>query len=148
MRGLVGFSSLIGATSLPLRPGGMMGFHHAEFHEALLSRMPLCCLSCPSKRLESYINGQGTLLRCVSKIGPLQYVISFSERSASRLKSAVRKTMLPCRQHFNIGILMSQSSAIRASCASAVFSATGHSSPRRGCQASALNIGHLPRWCR
>jgi hypothetical protein len=46
-RGLVVFSSLIDAMCtpiswaylFPLRPGGLMGFHRAEFHEALLNRV-------------------------------------------------------------------------------------------------------------
>jgi hypothetical protein len=99
-RGLVVFSSLIDTMCItiswaylfPLRPSGLMGFHHAEFHEALLNRLPSCCRTSPSKRLESYVQRPGTRLCCASKMGPLQHVIFFSDRTASR--APFRKTML------------------------------------------------------
>ena len=78
--------------SFPFRPGGVMLFHRAEFHGALLNRLPSCCGVFPSKRLESYTQQPGDAI-----------VLRFQDGStatcdillgADGVKSAVRKTML------------------------------------------------------
>jgi salicylate hydroxylase len=69
-----------------------MGFHRAEFHKALLHRLPSRCRTTPSKRLESYIQRPGESI-----------VLRFQDGStatcdvllgADGVKSAVRKSML------------------------------------------------------
>ena len=77
--------------SFPLRPGGLMGVHRAEFHEVLLNRLSSRCRTFPSKRLESYVQQAGAPI-----------MLRFQDEStatcdiligADGLKSAVRKTM-------------------------------------------------------
>ena len=69
-----------------------MSFHRAEFHGALLSRLPSSCSAFSSKRLESYTRQPGDAI-----------VLYFQDGSnatcdillgADGVKSAVRKTML------------------------------------------------------
>ncbi len=47
------------AYSFRFRQGGMMGFHRAEFHEALLDSLSSNCRTLSSKRLESYVQRPG-----------------------------------------------------------------------------------------
>ncbi|KAI0277468.1 FAD/NAD-P-binding domain-containing protein [Russula aff. rugulosa BPL654] len=72
--------------------GGMMMFHRAEFHGAILNRLPSSCGTFPSKRLESYTQQPGDVI-----------LLRFQDGStatcnillgADGVKSAVRKTML------------------------------------------------------
>ena len=68
-----------------------MGFYRAEFHEALLNRLPSSCDAFPSKRLESYFQQpndsimlhfqDGSTATCDILLG------------ADGVKGAVRKTM-------------------------------------------------------
>ena len=68
-----------------------MSFHRAEFHGALLNRLPSSCGANPSKRLESYVQRPND-----------QIILRFQDGStatcdillgADGVKSAVRKTM-------------------------------------------------------
>src|SRR5258708_18908256 len=47
------------AYSFCFRQGGMMGFHRAELHGALLNSLSSSCRALPSKRLESYVQRPG-----------------------------------------------------------------------------------------
>ena len=116
-----------------------MGFCCAEFHEALLNCLSPRHSASPSKCLESYVKRPGDSTIALPRW--VHHVISFSERTASSVPFARRCSTKPPRgQQFSTGILISQSCTIEASCASAVSFATGRSSPRRGYQASPLNI--------
>jgi salicylate hydroxylase len=77
---------------LPFRPGGMMSFHRAEFHGALLNRLPSSCGTFPSKRLESYTQqpGDAILLRFQDGSTATCDILL----GADGVKSAVRKAML------------------------------------------------------
>lgn len=76
----------------PLRPGGMMGFHRAEFHEALLNRLPSFCHTLPSKRLESYFQRPGDSIMLRFQDGSTATCDMLL--GADGIKSAVRKTKL------------------------------------------------------
>jgi salicylate hydroxylase len=84
------FTPISVVTFFPL-PGGLMGVHRAEFHEALLNRLSPRCRTYSSKRLESYSQRPGV---------PIQ--LRFHDGStatcdilvgADGVKSVVRKTM-------------------------------------------------------
>ncbi|KAI0277466.1 salicylate hydroxylase [Russula aff. rugulosa BPL654] len=72
--------------------GGMMTFHRAEFHGAILNRLPSSCGTFPSKRLESYTQqpGDAILLRFQDGSTATCDILL----GADGVKSAVRKTML------------------------------------------------------
>ncbi|KAI0277471.1 salicylate hydroxylase [Russula aff. rugulosa BPL654] len=71
--------------------GGMVTFHRAEFHGALLNRLPSSCGTFPSKRLESYTQqpGDAILLRFQDGSTATCDILL----GADGVKSAVRKTM-------------------------------------------------------
>ena len=69
-----------------------MTFHRAEFHGAILNRLPSSCSTFPSKRLESYTQqpGDAILLRFQDGSTATCDILL----GADGVKSAVRKTML------------------------------------------------------
>ena len=73
-------------------PGGMMTFHRAEFHRALLNRLPSSCGTFSSKRLESYTQQPGDPI--VLRFQDGSTAICDILLGADGVKSAVRKTML------------------------------------------------------
>jgi salicylate hydroxylase len=78
--------------SFPFRPGGMMSFHRAEFHGALLNRLPSSCGAFSSKRLESYTQQPGGAIMLRFQDGSTATCDILL--GADGVKSAVRKTML------------------------------------------------------
>jgi salicylate hydroxylase len=77
--------------SFPLRPGGLMGVHRAEFHGVLLNRLSSRCRTIPSKRLESYVQRPGAPIMLRFQDGSTATCDILI--GADGLKSAVRKTM-------------------------------------------------------
>jgi salicylate hydroxylase len=69
-----------------------MSFHRAEFHGALLNRLPSCCGAFPSKRLESYTQQPGDAIMLRFQDGSTATCDILL--GADGVKSAVRKTML------------------------------------------------------
>ena len=72
-------------------PGGLMGFHRAEFHEVLLNRLSSRCHTSPSKRLESYVQRPGAPIMLHFQDGSTATCDILI--GADGVKSAVRKTM-------------------------------------------------------
>ncbi|KAN0109198.1 salicylate hydroxylase [Russula decolorans] len=71
--------------------GGMMSFHRAEFHVALLNRLPSSCGAFASKRLESYTQQPGNAIMLRFQDGSTATCDILL--GADGVKSAVRKTM-------------------------------------------------------
>ena len=69
-----------------------MSFHRAEFHAALLNRLPSSCDALPSKRLESYTQQPGDAIMLRFQDGSTATCDILL--GADGVKSAVRKTML------------------------------------------------------
>jgi len=80
------------AYSFCFRQGGMMGFHRAELHEALLNSLSSSCRTLPSKRLESYVQRPGDPITLYFQDGSTATCDILL--GADGVKSAVRKTML------------------------------------------------------
>jgi len=80
------------AYSFPFRPGGVMSFHRAELHGALLNRLPSCCGAFSSKRLDSYVQQPNDLIMLRFRDGSTATCDILL--GADGVKSAVRKTML------------------------------------------------------
>jgi salicylate hydroxylase len=69
-----------------------MSFHRAEFHSALLNRLPSSCSAFPSKRLESYTQQPGDAIMLHFQDGSTATCDILL--GADGVKSAVRKTIL------------------------------------------------------
>ena len=69
-----------------------MSFHRAEFHGALLNRLPSSCGAFPAKRLESYTQQPGDAIMLRFQDGSTATCDILL--GADGVKSAVRKTML------------------------------------------------------
>jgi salicylate hydroxylase len=69
-----------------------MSFHRAEFHGAVLNRLPSGCGAFPSKRLESYTQQPGDAIKLRFQDGSTATCDILL--GADGVKSAVRKTML------------------------------------------------------
>ena len=76
----------------PFRLGGMLSFHRAEFHGALLNRLSSSCGTFPAKRLESYTQQPGDAITLCFQDGSTATCDILL--GADGVKSAVRKTML------------------------------------------------------
>jgi salicylate hydroxylase len=72
-------------------PGKLKTVEHAEFHEVLLNRLPSCCRTSPSKRLESYEQQPGAPIMLHFQDGSTATCDVLIGADGPR--SAVRKTM-------------------------------------------------------